>query len=70
MNAKQRFLNVLARKKTDRLPVTTHHLMPSYLGSADKLIFKFSGLLTTDPMNPPIVTPHIKIFLRFDLLPT
>jgi uroporphyrinogen-III decarboxylase len=31
MDAKDRFLNALDRKKTDRLPVTTHHVMPSFL---------------------------------------
>ncbi len=31
MNSKERFLKALAREKTDRLPVTTHHLMPSFL---------------------------------------
>jgi uroporphyrinogen-III decarboxylase len=31
MDAKDRFLNALDKKKTDRLPVTTHHVMPSFL---------------------------------------
>ena len=31
MNTKQRFLTALNREKSDRLPVTTHHLMPYYL---------------------------------------
>lgn len=31
MTAKKRFLTALARGKTDRLPVTTHHLMPYFL---------------------------------------
>ena len=31
MNSKERFLNTLKRKPVDRLPVTTHDLMPSYL---------------------------------------
>ena len=43
-NSKQRFLNVLERKKTVRLPVTTHQLMPSFLngymgGISEPLIF-------------------------------
>lgn len=53
MNSKQRFLNVLARKKTDRLPVTTHHLMPSFLknymdGISDQEFFDYFGL---DPVK-------------------
>jgi uroporphyrinogen-III decarboxylase len=53
MNAKQRFLNVLAGKKTDRLPVTTHHLMPSFLanymgGISDQDFFDYFGL---DPIK-------------------
>jgi uroporphyrinogen decarboxylase len=53
MNSKQRFLNVLAGKKTDRLPVTTHHLMPSFLknymkGISDQEFFDFYGL---DPVK-------------------
>jgi hypothetical protein len=31
MNAKQRFSAAINKKKPDRLPVTTHHLMPSFL---------------------------------------
>jgi uroporphyrinogen decarboxylase len=31
MTAKQRFLTALSRGKPDRLPVTTHHLMPYFL---------------------------------------
>jgi uroporphyrinogen decarboxylase len=31
MTTKQRFLAALERRKPDRLPVTTHHVMPSYL---------------------------------------
>jgi uroporphyrinogen decarboxylase len=49
MNSKQRFLNALARKKTDRLPVTTHYLMPSFLknymdGITDQNFFDYFGL--------------------------
>jgi uroporphyrinogen-III decarboxylase len=33
MNSKQRFLTALDRKKPDRLPVTTHHVMPSFLSN-------------------------------------
>lgn len=33
MNPKQRLINAIERKPTDRLPVTTHHLMPSFLNS-------------------------------------
>lgn len=32
MTAKQRFLTALNRKTPDRLPVTTHHVMPYFLG--------------------------------------
>jgi uroporphyrinogen-III decarboxylase len=57
MNSKQRFLNALARKKTDRLPVTTHHLMPSFLGKymngiSDQKFFDYFGL---DPVKWLIV---------------
>ncbi len=31
MNTKERFIAALGRKLTDRLPVTTHHIMPSFL---------------------------------------
>ncbi|NTV84378.1 MAG: hypothetical protein HGA23_08785, partial [Bacteroidales bacterium] len=31
MNAKERFIAALTRQPTDRLPVTTHHIMPSFL---------------------------------------
>jgi hypothetical protein len=31
MNPKERFLTALRNEKPDRLPVTTHHLMPSFL---------------------------------------
>jgi uroporphyrinogen decarboxylase len=53
MNSKERFLNALAGKKTDRLPVTTHHLMPSFLknymnGISDQEFFDFYGL---DPVK-------------------
>lgn len=30
VNTKERFLKAFVRKKTDRLPVTTHHVMPYY----------------------------------------
>lgn len=53
MNSKQRFLNALSGKKTDRLPVTTHHLMPSFLkkymnGISDQEFFDEFGL---DPVR-------------------
>jgi len=53
MNAKQRFLNALQRKITDRLPVTTHHVMPSFLntymgGISDQDFFDHFGL---DPVK-------------------
>jgi uroporphyrinogen-III decarboxylase len=57
MNSKQRLLNALERKKTDRLPVTTHHLMPSFLknymnGISDQDFFEFFGL---DPVRWSII---------------
>ncbi|MEI6050899.1 MAG: uroporphyrinogen decarboxylase family protein [Bacteroidota bacterium] len=53
MTSKQRFLNALAGKKTDMLPVTTHHLMPSFLnkymdGKSDQEFFDYFCL---DPVN-------------------
>ena len=53
MNSKLRFRNVLERKKTDRLPVTTHHVMPSFLknymdGTTDQDFFDYFGL---DPIK-------------------
>lgn len=53
MNSKQRLQNALERKKTDRLPVTTHHLMPSFLknymnGISDQDFFEYFGL---DPIR-------------------
>ena len=53
MNSKERFLNALSRKKTDRLPVTTHHVMPSFLrnymnGITDQEFFDYFGL---DPIR-------------------
>jgi uroporphyrinogen decarboxylase len=53
MNAKQRFQNVLSGRKTDRLPVTTHHLMLSFLkrymkGISDQEFFDYFGL---DPVK-------------------
>jgi uroporphyrinogen decarboxylase len=53
MNSKQRFLCALDRKKSDRLPVTTHHLMPSFLknymgGISDQDFFDYFGL---DPIK-------------------
>lgn len=53
MTGKERFLNVLDGKATDRLPVTTHHVMPSFLetymkGKSDQDFFDFFGL---DPIR-------------------
>jgi len=53
MNSKQRFLTALDRKRPDRLPVTTHHLMPSFLnkylnGAGEMEFFKTFGL---DPIR-------------------
>lgn len=53
MNSKLRFLKALAREKTDRLPVTTHYLLPSFLdnymdGISDQEFFDQFGL---DPVK-------------------
>ena len=34
LTPKQRFLSALERRSPDRLPVTTHHVMPSFLGTS------------------------------------
>ena len=49
MTSKQRFLKVLAREIPDRLPVTTHHVMPYFLqtvlgGISDQKFFERFGL--------------------------
>jgi len=49
MTAKQRFLAALGRKKPDRLPVTTHHLMDFFLkkymkGASEQEFFDAFGL--------------------------
>jgi len=53
MNPKQRFLKILRGEMPDRLPVTTHHIMPSYLdrymdGGTDHDFFKHFGI---DPIQ-------------------
>jgi uroporphyrinogen decarboxylase len=53
MNSKQRFLAALNRSVTDRLPVTTHHVMPYFLktymnGISCQEFFDHFGL---DPIN-------------------
>lgn len=53
MNTKERFIAALEHKKTDRLPVTTHHIMPSFLdthlnGAINKEFFKQFGLDAID----------------------
>jgi uroporphyrinogen decarboxylase len=53
MTAKERFLLALTRKQPDRLPVTTHHLMPFFLNTAMKGISndEFFDLLGLDPIR-------------------
>ena len=34
MSSRQRLLGALKRRKPDRLPVTTHHLMPYFLDTS------------------------------------
>lgn len=53
MNSRERLLNAMGRCVTDRLPVTTHHLMPSFLGNymngiSDQEFFDHFGL---DPVK-------------------
>lgn len=53
MNPKERFLAALNRQPTDRLPVTTHHLMPSFLknhmnNATNDEFFDFFGI---DPIH-------------------
>lgn len=53
MTPKERFLTALNREKPDRLPVTTHHVMPSFLknymdGASSGEFFDRFGL---DPIN-------------------
>jgi len=53
MTSKDRFLKALARECPDRLPVTTHHVMPSFLnkyleGRTDQEFFDLFGL---DPIH-------------------
>jgi uroporphyrinogen decarboxylase len=53
MTPKERFITVLNRKKPDRLPFTTHHLMPSFLknymnGMSNQEFFDYFGI---DPIT-------------------
>jgi len=53
MNSKERFIAALEHRPTDRLPVTTHHLMPSFLnkymdGASNMEFFEHFGL---DPID-------------------
>lgn len=53
MTSRERFLAALDRRKADRLPVTTHHLMPSFLknhmhGITNEAFFKLFGI---DPIR-------------------
>jgi uroporphyrinogen-III decarboxylase len=53
MNAKERFIAALTRQPTDRLPVTTHHIMPSFLkhymsNASSQVFFDTFGI---DPIN-------------------
>lgn len=53
MNSKERFIRAFNRKEADRLPVTTHHVMPSFLknymnGITDQDFFDHFGL---DPIK-------------------
>lgn len=53
MNSKNRLISAISKNRTDRLPVTTHHVMPYFLkkymnGITDQEFFEFFGL---DPIN-------------------
>jgi len=53
LNSKERFIRTLEGGKADRLPVTMHHIMPSFLdncmdGISDLEFFDFLGI---DPIN-------------------
>jgi uroporphyrinogen decarboxylase len=53
MNSKNRLISAITKNKTDRLPVTTHHVMPYFLnkhmnGITNQEFFEFFGL---DPIN-------------------
>ena len=53
MNSHERFLTAFNRKPADRLPVTTHHVMPSFLnqylnGATNMEFFNRFGL---DPIH-------------------
>ena len=53
MNSKQRLLKALNREVPDRLPVTTHHVMPSFMdhymdGAGNQEFFARFGL---DPIH-------------------
>lgn len=53
MNTKERFIAALEHRPTDRLPVTTHHIMPSFLktylnGATNFEFFKHFGLDAID----------------------
>ncbi len=53
MNSKECFIKTLERGKADRMPVTMHHIMPSFLdnymdGISDLEFFDFLGI---DPIN-------------------
>ena len=53
MNSKNRLISAISGIKTDRLPVTTHHVMPWFLnkhmnGITNQEFFEFFGL---DPIN-------------------
>lgn len=53
MNSRTRLVNAILRKPVDRLPVTTHHIMPYYLnrymgGISERAFFEQTGL---DPIR-------------------
>jgi uroporphyrinogen decarboxylase len=53
MTSKERLIAAITRKKTDRLPVTTHHVMPYFLnkymnGASNQEFFEFFGF---DPIT-------------------
>ena len=58
MTSKQRFIAALDRKKPDRLPVTTHHVMPSFLK-------KYMNSISNDEFFDQIGLDPIRWFIAY-----
>lgn len=81
MTSRDRLLAALQRRKPDRLPVTTHHVMPYFLvrylnGISEKGIFDRHGMDAISmsfcmplPMRPEIAcTTHSSIVSRLGMI--